>query len=122
MLRIAMRIVRRLWLPLVLLATFLGIGVAVSMRLEKLRAIDAPFWIIHNHAMDYGVVHSSTKIIALFVYAGVFAFQIWIAQRVLLTIFSHQGVEAWKSMVNEVNVDRLRDISSSAVMARSAVT
>ena len=40
---------------------------------------------------------------------GVFAFQIWIAERVLLTIFSRQGVEAWRSMVNEVNIDRLRD-------------
>jgi voltage-gated potassium channel len=109
MLRIAMLFVRRLWLPLVLLAAFLGVCVAVYMRLKKLRAIDALFWIIHNHAIDYRVVHSSTKIFALFVYAGVFAFQIWIAERVLLTIFSHQCVEAWKSMVNEVNVDRLRD-------------
>jgi len=30
-------------------------------------------------------------------------------QRVLLTIFSRHGVEAWRTMLNEVNVDRLRD-------------
>jgi len=109
MLRITMLFVRRLWLPLLLLAAFLGVCVAVYVRLEGLRPVDALFWIIHNHAIDYRVVHTSTKIFALFVYAGVFAFQIWIAERVLLTIFSHQGMEAWKSMVNEVNVDRLQD-------------
>jgi voltage-gated potassium channel len=109
MLRIAMLFVRRLWLPLLLLAGFLGVCVAVYVRLEGLSSVDALFWIIHNHSIDYRVVHTSTKIFALFVYAGVFAFQIWIAERILLTIFSHQGVEAWKSMVNEVNVDRLRN-------------
>ena len=107
--RILLIFARRLWLPLLVLAGFLGVCVLVYMRLEGLRPLDALFWIIHNHAIDYRTVHKSTKIFALFVYAGVFAFQIWIAERVLLTFFSRQGVEAWKSMVNEVNVDRLRD-------------
>ena len=100
---------RRLWLPLAVLAGFLGMCVFVYMRLEGLRPLDALFWVIHTHAIDYRAVHRSTKIFALFVYAGVFAFQIWIAERVLLTLFRRQGVEAWKSMINEFNVDRLRD-------------
>jgi len=45
----------------------------------------------------------------LFVYFGVFALQIWIAERVLLTIFSQQGREAWKFMINEVSIEGLRD-------------
>lgn len=100
---------RRLWLPLAVLAAFLGMCVFVYVRLEGLRPLDALFWVIHTHSIDYRTVHRSTKLFALFVYAGVFAFQIWIAERVLLTLFRRQGVEAWKSMVNEFNVDRLRD-------------
>lgn len=107
--RILLVFVRRLWLPLAVLAGFLSVCVLVYTRLEGLRPLDALFWVIHTHAIDYRAVHKSTKIFALFVYAGVFAFQIWIAERILLTIFSHQGVEAWRSMVNDVNIDRLRD-------------
>jgi voltage-gated potassium channel len=109
MLNILVVFLRRLWPPLLVLAGFLGICVAVYMRLEGLRPLDALFWVIHTHSIDYKAVHKSTKIFALFVYAGVFAFQIWIAERILLTIFSHQGMEAWKSMINQINIDRLRD-------------
>lgn len=107
--RILLVFVRRLWLPLLVLAAFLGACVIVYTRLEHLRPLDALFWVFNTHAIDYRLVRPATKIFALFVYAGVFAFQIWIAERVLLTIFSHQGVEAWKAMVNEVNIDRLQD-------------
>jgi voltage-gated potassium channel len=109
MVRIFLVFVRRLWLPLLVLAGFLGVCVVVYVRLEGLRPLDALFWVIQTHSIDYRVVHKSTKVFALFVYVGVFAFQIWIAERVLLTIFSQQGVEAWKAMVNELSVDRLRD-------------
>ncbi|MGC2475952.1 MAG: NAD(P)-binding protein [Candidatus Sulfotelmatobacter sp.] len=107
--RIFIIFLRRLWLPLLVLAAFLGMCVLVYRRLEGLSALDALFWIIHTHSIDYKAVHKSTKIFALFVYVGVFAFQIWIAERVLLTFFSRQGVEAWKTMVNDVNIERLRD-------------
>jgi hypothetical protein len=109
MLRILLVFVRRLWLPLLVLAGFLGACVIFSMRVEGLRPLDALFWVIHPHSIEYRAVHKSTKIFSLFVYAGVFALQIWIAERVLLTIFSRDGVEAWRTMVNEVSVDRLRD-------------
>lgn len=109
MLHILVVFLRRLWPPLLVLAGFLGICVAVYMRLEGLRPLDALFWVFHTHSIDYKTVHKSTKIFALFVYAGVFAFQIWIAERILLTIFSHQGMEAWRAMINEINIDRLQD-------------
>ena len=38
-----------------------------------------------------------------------FAFQIWIAERVLVTIFRRQGMEAWKSMINDVCIENVRD-------------
>src|SRR5690348_941954 len=107
--RIFVVFLRRLWLPLVVLAAFLGGCVFVYMRLEGLRPLDALFWVIHPHSIEYRSVHKATKIFAMFVYVGVFAFQIWIAERVLLTIFSRHGMEAWKSMINEVNINRLRD-------------
>ncbi len=99
---------RRLWLPLLVLAGFLGVCVVFYMRVEGLRALDALFWVIHPHSIEYRAVHKSTDF-SMFVYAGVFALQIWIAERILLTIFSRHGVEAWRTMVNEVNVDRLHD-------------
>ncbi|HKM91267.1 MAG TPA: NAD(P)-binding protein [Candidatus Acidoferrales bacterium] len=101
--------VRRLWLPLVLFAVFNALCVVVFGRLENLRWVDALFWITHPHSIDYRTAHTSTKLFSLFVYVGVFAFQIWVAERVLLTIFSQQGREAWKSMVNEVSIGSLRD-------------
>jgi voltage-gated potassium channel len=107
--RIIWVFIRRLWLPLLVLAAFLGVCVVFYMRVEGLRPLDALFWVIHPHSIEYRAVHKSTKIFSMFVYAGVFALQIWIAERVLLTIFSRHGVEAWRTMVNEVNVDRLRD-------------
>ncbi len=107
--RIILVFIRRLWLPLLVLAAFLGLCVVFYMRVEGLRALDALFWVIHPHSIEYRAAHKSTKIFSLFVYAGVFALQIWIAERVLLTIFSRHGVEAWRTMLNEVNVDRLRD-------------
>lgn len=107
--RILIVFLRRLWLPIVLLGAFLGVCTRVYMRLERLRWLDALFWIVHPHSIDYRSVHDGTKIFSVFVYIGVFAFQIWIAERVIVTIFSRHGMEAWKSMLNDVNIDRLRD-------------
>ncbi|PYX90367.1 MAG: hypothetical protein DMG68_02080 [Acidobacteria bacterium] len=109
MLRILILFVRRLWLPLALLAAFLGISIAVYMKLEGLGGLDALFWVIHPHSIEYRAVHKATKIFSFFAYVGVFAFQVWIAERVLVTIFSRQSVEAWKTMVNEVSIDKLKD-------------
>jgi hypothetical protein len=73
-------------------------------RLEGVRWLDAFFCITHPHALEYRHIHDSTKVFAFFVYLGVFAFQIWIAERVLVTIFRRQGMEAWKAMVSDVSI------------------
>ena len=100
---------RRLWLPLLLLAAFGTLCVRTYMHLEHLRWQDALFWIVNPHAIDYRTVRDATKFFDLFVYIGVFAFQIWIAERVLVTIFRRQGLEAWKSMINDVSIEKVKD-------------
>jgi voltage-gated potassium channel len=39
---------------------------------------------------------------------GSFAFQVWIAERVVVTIFSRHGTEVWKSMVNEISLEKVK--------------
>ncbi len=107
--RIVIIFFRRLWLPVALLAAFLVVCTAAYMRLEHLRWIDALFWIVHPHSIEYRSVREATKAFSIFVYLGVFAFQIWIAERIIVTIFSRHGMEAWKSMLNDINIDRMRD-------------
>lgn len=107
--RITVLFLRRLWLPTLVFGAFCLICVAVYMKLEGLRAIDAFFWIFHPHAIDYRSARTATKLFSIFVYVGVFALQVWIAERVLVTIFNRQGLEAWKSMVNDANIAKLKD-------------
>ena len=109
MVRIIILFLRRLLLPLLVFSAFCVFCVAVYMRLEGLRAIDALFWVFHPHAIEYSGVHSITKLFSIFVYIGVFAFQVWIAERVIVTIFNRQGLEAWKSMINDAAIAKLSD-------------
>jgi voltage-gated potassium channel len=102
-----MLFLRRLWLPLVVFAAFSLMCVLVYRRLEGLSWQDALFWMIHPHAIEAGHVRNATKLFAIFVYAGVFGFQIWVAERVAVTIFKRQGVEAWRTMMNDVNIEKI---------------
>src|SRR5580700_5142679 len=109
MLRILLLFLRRLWLPLLMFAGFSLMCVLVYRRLEGLSWQDALFWMIQPHAIEVKRVHNSTKLFSIFIYCGVFAFQIWVAERVAVTIFNRQGMEAWRTMVNDVNIEKLRD-------------
>jgi len=106
--RILILFLRRLWMPVLVFAGFNILCVLGYARLEHLRWQDALFWILNPHSINYRQVHDATKFFAIFVYAGVFAFQIWIAERVAVTIFSRQGKEVWKSMVNDANIEKLK--------------
>ena len=106
--RICIFFLRRLLLPLALLAIFGVLCVWAYGELKGLAWQDALFWIIHPYSIDYHTVQNATKFFSLFVYIGVFAFQIWIAERVLVTIFSQQGREGWKLMINEASIAGLR--------------
>ncbi|MGA3087135.1 MAG: NAD(P)-binding protein [Terriglobales bacterium] len=107
--RITVLFLRRLWLPTLVFGAFCLMAIAVYMSLERLPAIDALFWIFHPHAIDYRSVHAATKLFSILVFVGVFAFQVWIAERVLVTIFNRQGLEAWKAMVNDANIAKVKD-------------
>ena len=104
MIRVFVLFLRRLWLPLVVFLAFSLVCVMVYCRLEGLRWQDALFWMIHPHAIDYQKVRTATKFFSLFVFVVVFAFQIWVAERVLITIFNRQGMEAWRTMINDINI------------------
>jgi voltage-gated potassium channel len=107
MLRAVLLLFRRIFMPLLLFVAFLGGCVWTYSRLEHLRWVDALFWTIFPHAIEYREVHNSTKFFSLGVFLGVFAFQIWFAERILLSFFAHQGREVWKSMLNEFNLERM---------------
>lgn len=100
---------RRLRLPVFLSLLFTAFSVGFYMFLEGLSFPDALFWISHPHAIHLETVKTATKVFALFVYAGVFFFQVWVAERVLVTVFARDGLEAWGRMMNELNVANLRD-------------
>lgn len=102
-------ILRRLVVPVLLFAGFAAACALVYQRLEHLRFTDAIFWVAHPHAIDYLKTRVATKWFSTFVAFGIFAFEIWFAERILLTFIGHQGREVWKSMVNEMNLERIRD-------------
>ena len=54
-------------------------------------------------------MRDATKFFSLLVYIGVFAFQIWVAERILVTVFRKQGREAWKRMINDASLEKMRD-------------
>ncbi len=101
--------VRRLWLPVLSFAAFLVLCILAYSRLERLEWLDALFWIFHPHAIHYDKVQDATKTFSLLVYFGVLAFQIWFAERVLSIIFRKEGREAWRLMVNDAYIDKIRD-------------
>ena len=83
--------------------------VLVYRRLEGVSWQDALFWMIHPHAIEARRVRNATKLFAIFVYVGVFGFQLWVAERVAVTIFKRQGVEAWRTMVNDITIEKIKD-------------
>ncbi len=102
-------VVRRLVIPFLLFLFFVLFCVLGYMRLEHIRFADALFWVAHPHAIEYLHIHTGTKYFSIFVGIGIFAFEIWFAERILLTFIGHQGREVWKSMLNEMNLERVRD-------------
>ncbi len=107
--RAALILVRRLIGPLLLFLIFILLCASTYMRLEHLHFSDALFWIAHPHAIEYQHARTGTKYFSLLVAIGIFAFEIWFAERILLTFVGHQGREVWKSMLNEMNLERIRD-------------
>ncbi|MGA8074493.1 MAG: NAD(P)-binding protein [Candidatus Acidiferrales bacterium] len=102
-------LVKRLWLPLLSLAGFLVVCAGGYVWLARISWVDAFFWIFNPHAIDPGRVHKATKIFSIAVYAGVFFFQVWIAERVLVSLFHPEGGGIWRSMMIEVAIQNTRN-------------
>jgi hypothetical protein len=90
--------------PVAVFAGFCVLWVRVYMHLEGLRCREALLWIFHQHAIEYLKVQDVTKLFSIFVFVGWFAFQVGVAERVLVTIFNGQGMEVWRSMVNDISI------------------
>jgi voltage-gated potassium channel Kch len=85
----------------------------VYQHLEGLRWQDALFWIVNPHAIEYRRVRDATKFFSIFVYFGVFAFQTWVAERLLITVINRQSVEGLWSTTSALT--NFAITSSSAV-------
>jgi voltage-gated potassium channel len=90
-----MRVVS-LFLPLAVAGFLSRLQPVVSARpsAPRRRALaGALFWIVNPHAIEYRRVRDAPKFFSIFVYFGVFAFQIWVAERLLITVFNRGGLE-----------------------------
>ncbi len=102
-------LVRRLVVPFLLFLLFVLVCVFAYMRLEHLSFSDALFWFAHPHSIEYRHARAPTKYFSILVALGIFGFEIWFVERILLAFVGHQGKEAWKSMLNEMNLERIHD-------------
>lgn len=102
-------LVRRLRLPVAAFVIFHLVSVTVYVALEGVTWTDALFWITHPHAIHPEQVRTPTKLFALFVFTGVFFFQVWLAERVLSALFAREGLEVWAMIRNRLDVSSLRD-------------
>lgn len=76
--------------PLVFLILFFVVSMVIYKHLEKdISWVDAFFWITHPHAISEDR-RDLTKIFAFIVYVGIFFFQVWFIERILVNIvFNH---------------------------------
>jgi voltage-gated potassium channel len=106
---VARILAKRLLLPLVSLTGFLLLCAGGYVLLARISWVDAFFWIIHPHAIDATRVHNGTKLFSIGVYVGVFFFEVWIAERVLVSLFHPEGGGVWRSMMIEVAIQNTRN-------------
>jgi len=100
---------RRLALPVLALAGFLLICMAGYAWLEGAGWVDALFWTIHPWALPSDRIQGATKLYSIAVYAGVFSFQVWIAERVLVSLFHPEGRTAWRTMMTSLAIQSARN-------------
>lgn len=95
-------------LPVLGLAGFLMICVAGYIWLEGARWVNALYWTIHPYALPHERIRDATKIYSIAVYVGVFSFQVWIAERVLVSLFHPEGRTAWRMMMTDLAIENAR--------------
>ncbi len=95
--------------PLIFLILFLAFSMFVYKNLESdITWVDAFFWITHPHAISEHR-RDVTKLFAFVVYIGIFFFQIWFIERILVNIFSGELKILWRKRMSEVTIAKLKD-------------
>lgn len=108
-LEVAQVLLKRLWLPFVSLAAFLVICMTGYSWLEGVSWVDSLFWIIHPYSMHPEGLKNATKLFSIAVYAGVFTFEVWIAERALVSLFHPESGAVWRTMMIEVGIQNARE-------------
>ncbi|MCK9408363.1 MAG: NAD-binding protein [Bacteroidetes bacterium] len=101
-------ILRAFITPLVSSAAFVVGVTLLYMHTEGVSWIDGFFWITHPHAIPE-TSKGATKLFAVGVYAGVVLFQIWIVERILVSIFNKEAKKIWSARVNDLKISRLKN-------------
>lgn len=95
--------------PLVFLILFFAISMIIYKHLEKdISWVDAFFWITHPHAISEHR-RDITKLFAFVVYVGIFFFQVWFIERILVNIFSGELKILWRKRMSEVVISKLKN-------------
>lgn len=101
---------KALLLPFFYFILFNLFAVFVYHHLENIDWVEALYWITHPHAIDFHApVRKTTKLFAIVVYTGVFFFQVWFAERVLVTLFGQKRTEIWGRFMNRIKVQQMKD-------------
>ncbi len=95
--------------PSIFLILFFAFSMFVYKNLESdITWVDAFFWITHPHAISEHR-RDVTKLFAFVVYVGIFFFQIWFIERILVNIFSGELKILWRKRMSEVTIAKLKD-------------
>ncbi len=95
--------------PLIFLVLFFAFSMFVYKNLERdISWVDAFFWITHPHAISEHR-RDVTKLFAFVVYVGIFFFQIWFIERILVNIFSGEFKILWRKRMIEMTISKLKD-------------
>ncbi len=74
---------------------------------EKATWVDGFWWVTHATAIP-ATAQPGTKVYSIFVFAIVFALQIWFAERFLVLLFSGEGKFLWRH-INDVKASEMSD-------------
>ncbi len=95
--------------PLIFLVLFFAISMVIYKHLEEdISWVDAFFWITHPHAISEDR-KDLTKIFAFIVYVGIFFFQVWFIERILVNIFSGELKTLWRRRMSEFAISKIKN-------------
>ena len=103
-------IIRSFFTPLLSMVVFVAGVTSYYIHAEGVSWVEGFFWITHPHAIPE-TCRDSTKLFAVVVFVGVLFFQIWIVERLLMSIFNKEATKIWSARVNDLKISRLKNHS-----------